>query len=75
MTGKRLKKNDFSQEVEIFAAKNGLELFDALREYCDKFNIEYDRVGTLISNSLKNKLEREAKRKHLIKTKKRKIHR
>lgn len=63
---KKIKSKEFSQEVEILAARSGLTFFDALDHCCTTHNVDHAAVAPLITKNLKEKLAKEAEKLHLI---------
>lgn len=57
----------FSLGVENIA-KAGNTYIDSILEYCVKYDIELEIVPKLLSPSLKNKINKEALKKHLVKS-------
>ena len=51
----------FSLEIENIAKEKRISLMEAVLWYCTKQGIEPDTVGTLISKSLKEKIEANAR--------------
>jgi len=63
---KKLKSKEFSQEVEILAARSGITFLDALDHCCTSNNIDHAAVGPLITKNLKEKIAKEAEQLNLI---------
>lgn len=59
--------NEFSIHIEKLAKEYNLPVMDVLVDYCQKEEIEFESVSSMISTSLKDKLQAEAIRLHLIK--------
>ena len=51
----------FSLEIERIANEKGITHMEAVLDYCYKQGIEPDTVGNLISKSLKEKIEANAR--------------
>jgi hypothetical protein len=51
----------FSMEIEKLAIDKNITHMDAVLDYCHRQNIEPDTVGRLISKSLKEKIEANAR--------------
>ena len=51
----------FSLEIEKIANEKGITHMEAVLDYCYKQGIEPDTVGNLISKSLKEKIEANAR--------------
>lgn len=64
---KESTKNVFSLAVEKKAIEESVEYLDALFSVMAECDIEPEYVAKLINNSLKNKLEVEARNKNLLK--------
>lgn len=62
-------KNTFSMYVEKEAHKSKTTLFDMLLVICEKHNIEFDSIQKMISQSLYDKLHKEALELKLLKEK------
>lgn len=57
----------FTLEIERLVKTHGITYFDALIEYCDRTEREYETVVPLLSPKLKTKLTQEAARRNLLK--------
>ena len=51
----------FSMEIERLAIEKNISHMDAVLDYCHRQDIEPDTVGKLISKSLKEKIEANAR--------------
>lgn len=51
--------NEFSMHIETIAKSNGITYIDAILDYCEKNEIEPKEISSMISQSLKEKLEVE----------------
>ena len=51
----------FSLEIEKMAQEKSISHMDAVLEYCKEHQLEPDSVGRLISKSLKDKIEANAR--------------
>lgn len=59
--------NEFSMHIEKRAKDYDLPFMDVLVDYCEKEQVEIESVSSMISASLKDKLQAEAINLHLIK--------
>lgn len=66
-TMKESTKNVFSLAVEKKAIEEGVDYLDALQSVMEECVIEPTYVARMINNSLKTKLEAEAREKRLLK--------
>lgn len=58
--------NEFSIHIEKIAKEYKLPVLDVLVDYCQKNDIEVESISSMISTSLKDKLQAEAVNLHLI---------
>jgi hypothetical protein len=63
-----MAKNKQTQVAMIIEKKvrSGLTYLEALIEYCEEYNIEPEKMGKFINESLKGKLEVECEGLHLL---------
>ena len=57
---KFLDQNKFTTDIEQLVLTTELNYIEALVSYCEENNIEFESVGKLIANPLKDKLKAEA---------------
>lgn len=58
---------DFSNEILKISTKNKTDYLDAIVSYCDLNNIEIELAAKLLTSSIKQSIEREARENNLIK--------
>ena len=61
------KSTDFSMHIEKEAIKRRIGCFEALLDYCEMKGIEPVAVATMITSSLKAKIQAEAEEMNLLK--------
>lgn len=59
----------FSTHIESVVAKSKLGYMDVIIDYCDRNNIDVTAVSCLVSNSLKEKIRKEAVERNFLKKK------
>lgn len=57
---------DFSQFVELTAAKSGVSLTQVILDYCDNRDVDYEDISKLLSTNLKEKLAFEMQEAGLL---------
>ena len=60
---------NLTQKIDDFVAETGADYIDAVISYCERFNIEPETLGEIISKNpvLKSKIQLEAEALHFIK--------
>lgn len=58
--------SDFSQYVEVVAARDGTTLTQVVLDYCDMRDIDYTDISKLLSKTLKEKLLYEMQQSGLL---------
>lgn len=66
---KILTKKRFSEAVETLVSKNDMSYLDAMAYFVEVRKIDVRNVPKLMTDSLKQKLEAEAKRNNLLREK------
>lgn len=64
------EKTKFSDLIERRAIEHGINHIDAINDYCEETNLEVEVAATLLTSSLKLKIEEEAKNLNCLKKKK-----
>ena len=57
----REEKNNFSLMIESMAQNQGITCMEAITEYCSQHDLEIEVAAGLINQSLKAKIEQEAR--------------
>lgn len=57
---------DFSNEILKISVKNKTDYLDAIVSYCDINNIEIELAAKLLTSSIKQSIESEARENNLI---------
>ncbi len=67
---KFISPDKFAEQIEIYFRDNGYENYViAISDYCDENNIDLESVPKLISKQFKRKIEHQAEKLNLLKTK------
>lgn len=67
---KFISPEKFAEQIEIYFRDNGYSNYmTAISDYCDQHNIDLESVPKLISKQFKKKLEHQAEKLNLLKTK------
>jgi hypothetical protein len=57
--GKRINKHDFSRELEILVYKEGVEYVNALLYLCEVYDVDYEKVGNYLTETIKLKIAQQ----------------
>ncbi len=60
---------DFSQKIEQIVQEKNMSMMDAILFYCEETGLEIETVPKLINQSIKAKIEHDARNSNLLKDK------
>ena len=66
INNKFLTKDKFAEDIEKLKSTTGMTYIDCMVQYCEDNNIEPESVRKLISKPLKEKIEHESRKLHLL---------
>lgn len=61
-----ISKEEFAERVGIHVFRDDMSYIEAALHICEELKIDPEDIGGLIDNSLRSKLEQEAKRSNLL---------
>ena len=61
-----ISKEEFSKRVGLHVYRDEMTYIDAVIHICEELKIDPEDIGQLVDNSLRSKIEQEAKRSNLL---------